>query len=579
MSPSEQNQGLPCLNDDIAVSSDIHVERKGFERSSQQPDNIASDGNCTPEPSTPSAVHTSKVDYRIKTKEEGIHGKQHDEERIILSFPDGDPENPYNWRLRKKIYILLAGIIAVVNSTLGSSLPSNAINYIAPYFHVTDEQQLVLPISLFLVGYVLGPLIFGPLSETYGRRVIMLSSFVVFTLFTMACALAPNWPAFLVFRLICGINASSAIAVVGGLYADVFGNPVIRGRAMATFMAATTGGPMLAPLISGFVSVVSWRWTFWVGLIVAGASLVFISFLPETYGPIILKKRAKRMRKESVNHNVFAAIELEKKGARQMMTVTLMRPVHMIVYEAIVLFTCLYLSMAYAIFYLFFEAYPIIFEGLYHMNTGVAGLAFLPILIGAVIALGIFIWYDTVLQRAKKANASWASIEEYRRLPLACLGGPLYVISLFWLGWSADPQVHWIVPMLAGVPFGMGFMLIFMALLNYITDAYEVYAASGMAATSCCRSIFGAVLPLAAAPMYKSLGVAWASSLLGFLSLAMSIIPFAFIKYGDRIRENSKFCQELKARKEQIATEKEKHESVGKRHAARLEELESGEKD
>ena len=67
----------------------------------------------------------------------------------------------------------------------------------------------------------------------------MLSSFIVFTLFTMACALAPNWPVFLVFRLICGINASSAIAVVGGLYADVFGDTVIRGRAMAIFMAVS----------------------------------------------------------------------------------------------------------------------------------------------------------------------------------------------------------------------------------------------------------------------------------------------------------------------------------------------------
>ena len=331
---------------------------------------------------------------------------------------------------------------------------------------------------------------------------------------------------------------------------------------------------MLAPTISGFVSVVSWRWTFWVGFIIAGASLVFLYFLPETYGPIILKKRAKRIR-NSTDSNVFAAIELEKKGVRQMMTVTLMRPIHMIIREAIVLFTCLYLSIAYAIFYLFFEAYPIIFEGLYHMNTGLAGLAFLPILIGAVIALGIFMWYDNILQRAKKANAHWASIEEYRRLPLACLGGPLYVISLFWLGWSATSHVHWIVPMLAGVPFGMGFMLIFMALLNYVTDAYEVYAASGMAATSCCRSIFGALLPLAAAPMYKSLGVSWASSLLGFLSLAMCIIPFAFIKYGDRIRANSRFCQELKKRKEQAAIEKE-GKSVGKKHAASLDELESG---
>jgi MFS family permease len=127
----------------------------------------------------------------------------------------------------------------VVNSTLASSLPSGAIDYIGPYFNVTSDQELVLPISLFLVGYVLGPLFFGPLSETFGRRIIMLASFVVFTIFTMACALAPSWPAFLIFRLICGINASSAIAVVGGLYADVFGDPVIRGRAMAIFMAVS----------------------------------------------------------------------------------------------------------------------------------------------------------------------------------------------------------------------------------------------------------------------------------------------------------------------------------------------------
>ena len=143
------------------------------------------------------------------------------------------------WVQRWKFFILLAGIIAVVNSTLGSTIPSGAINYIGTYFNVTSDQQLVLPISLFLVGYVLGPLFFGPLSETYGRRIIMVSSFVIFTIFVLACAVAPNWPVFLVFRLICGIMASSAIAVIGGLYADVFGDPVIRGRAMAIFMTVS----------------------------------------------------------------------------------------------------------------------------------------------------------------------------------------------------------------------------------------------------------------------------------------------------------------------------------------------------
>ena len=103
-------------------------------------------------------------------------------------------------------------------------------------------------------------------------------------------------------------------------------------------------------MLSGFISTVSWRWTYWVALIIAGASLIFLLFLPETYGPTILKKRARRLRKETGNHNIFASIELEKKGMKQMVTVTLMRPLNMIIYEAIVLFTCLYLSLAYAIF-------------------------------------------------------------------------------------------------------------------------------------------------------------------------------------------------------------------------------------
>ena len=171
--------------------------------------------------------------------------------------------------------------------------------------------------------------------------------------------------------------------------------------------------------------------------------------------------------------------------------------------------------------------------------------------VGAFFALGIFLYYDGFLQRAKNRGAHWTTVEEYRRLPLACIGGPLYVVSLFWLGWSASPNVHWIVPTLAGIPFGIGFMLIFMALLNYITDAYEIFSASAMSATSCTRSVFGALLPLAARPMYQKLGISWASSLLGFMSLGMSIIPFAFIKYGQRIRANSKFCQDLKSKKEQ----------------------------
>ena len=169
---------------------------------------------------------------------------------------------------------------------------------------------------------------------------------------------------------------------------------------------------------------------------------------------------------------------------------------------------------------------------------------------GALIACVIFLWYERHYRLAVKAGKEWTQVEEYRRLPLACFGAPCFALSLFWMGWSAFSWVHWIVPMLAGLLFGVGWLLIFMAMLNYLTDAYETFAASALAAAAFSRSIFGVVLPFATTPMYRSLGVHWAGTLLGCICLVLGFLPFVFIRYGVRLRQKSKFCQELKAFKE-----------------------------
>jgi len=137
--------------------------------------------------------------------------------------------------------------------------------------------------------------------------------------------------------------------------------------------------------------------------------------------------------------------------------------------------------------------------------------------------------------------------------------------------------VHWIVPTLAALPFGIGFLLIFMALINYIVDAYEIYAASAMGAASASRSVFGVVLPFAAAPLYNNLGIAWSCTLLGILSAVMSVIPFIFIKYGTAIQARSKFCQEIKAKKkaddekQRDAWERQRRERASSKDPADLE--------
>lgn len=127
----------------------------------------------------------------------------------------------------------------VLNSTIGSALPSLAIPFIADYFGVPNTEERVLPISVFLVGYVFGPLIWGPLSEHIGRRNLTLATFTSFTLLTMGCGLAPTWNALLVLRFFTGVFAASPIAIVAGILADVYGDARERGRAYGIFMVVS----------------------------------------------------------------------------------------------------------------------------------------------------------------------------------------------------------------------------------------------------------------------------------------------------------------------------------------------------
>ena len=333
---------------------------------------------------------------------------------------------------------------------------------------------------------------------------------------------------------------------------------------------STVWGPLFAPIISGYTTTsIGWRWTFWIALIYAGFTFLLILTLPETYGPVLLSNRAKKMRKENPESRAVAPHDLETIDFGQLVGVVLTRPLRMLAAELIVSTTCAYLALVYTTFYMSFEAFPIIFQDLYKLTPGQVGLAYLSVGIGAMISLPIFWYWDDVLAKARARGAPWVEREEYRRLPLAVIGGPTFVISLFWLGFSARSSVSVFVPMLAGIPFGMGFMLIFMAPINYLTDAYEIFAASANAAASTCRSTLAVVLPLATSKMFANLGIAGACSLLGGLAAGMCVIPFVFIWKGPTIRAGSKFCLELKKQKEELAHKSEKESQRAAQRARR----------
>ena len=159
-------------------------------------------------------------------------------------------------------------------------MPSGAIDSLDSAFKVTNNQQATLPVAVFLVGYIFGPLAFGPISESLGRRIRFISAFAIFTLFTLACAVITNWPALLIFRFFVGVGASASQAVLGGMHSELYPNLLHRGRAVMILGLTSKIGPLVGPIIAGYSSNTNSRWIFWISLIMAGAIWPLLILLP-----------------------------------------------------------------------------------------------------------------------------------------------------------------------------------------------------------------------------------------------------------------------------------------------------------
>lgn len=304
-------------------------------------------------------------------------------------------------------------------------------------------------------------------------------------------------------------------------------------------------GPALGPLVGGFAAESEgWQWTIWELMWISGACLIFLFFfLPETSTSNILYRRTTRYRKATGNPNLKCQPELEAdemtgKEAAQMVLIC---PFTLSFTEPICFVLNLYIALIYALLYLWFESFPIVFIGIYHFSLGTQGLAFVGILIGALCVMFPFFWYFHRYTEPKFNENGTIRPEE--RLKPAIVGAFFIPICLFWFGWSARPNVHWIMPIIGSAFFPVGAFLLFITVLSYLGDAYPKYIASVYAGNDLVRSAFGAAFPLFANAMYSRLGVGWASSLLGFISIAFIPIPFVLVRYGEQIRKMSKMAR------------------------------------
>ncbi|KAM7218259.1 Major facilitator superfamily domain containing protein [Rhypophila decipiens] len=492
---------------------------------------------------TPSSPQTTIVGSAEHSSEDLTHVTLAN--ATVVSFEPGDPSNPHNWSTLKKTLIVLTCALICTNSSLGSALAANITPFMHS-FHVPLGPQTILPTSVYLGGFMCGPLMFAPLSEHYGRYPILVIGFTLFTLSTLGTALAPNWPAFLVFRFLTGVFGAPPISVGGGVIADMFSEEILRGRIMMLWGASTFMGPLGAPVITGFTAgTIGWRWPFWIGFILAGVSFISVVLLPETLAFKILRRKAENLNKQSSTDETFISPgDINRGSLAQTMKITLSRPMRLLFSEMLLGLSCVYMAFAYAVFYMMLKIFAHIFTGVYNFSLGFSGLAFTTIGLGTISACVANIWYDTIAPRIAAKHPERRP--EYLRLPPACVAGPMLVVSLFWLGWTSRASVHWIVPLLSMIPYGFGYQMIFNSILNYITDAYQIYAASALAACGTTRSLAGVLIPLCVDNMLHSLGIAWSCTVLGFISAVLTIVPFLFVAYGEKIRGRSRFSSTMK---------------------------------
>lgn len=237
--------------------------------------------------------------------------------------------------------------------------------------------------------------------------------------------------------------------------------------------------------------------------------------------------------------------------------------------EPILWFWDAYIAIIYGILYLCFVAYPLIYQGLRGWSAGVTGLAFLGIGVGTMLAIVSEPLVRRMIQAHEK-DPETGRVAPEASVSIVCVAAILIPLGQLWFSWTSVPiTIHWIWPILSGIPFGAGNSYVFIYSSNYLASTYGIYSASALAGNSVIRSFVGGTLPLAGPAMYAAMTPQWAGTMLGLLEVALIPIPFVFYKWGKQIRMRSPLIKKL--REDQERSEKRAAK------ARRLDERRNGE--
>ncbi|GAA6061518.1 hypothetical protein JCM10212_004508 [Sporobolomyces blumeae] len=457
-----------------------------------------------------------------------------------------DSSNPRNWSLPKKFLCNTILCIWVLSLTYASTAYVASLGAIEQRYHLGQEAS-ILGVSLTVLGFAAGPLLFGPSSELFGRRPVYVFCGIGFSAFAWGSAFANNAAALLIFRFLLGFFGSASINNVPASIGDTT-YPRERGQFNAIYSVGAFLGPALGPLCSSFIeSDAGYEWNFRVMAIFATVTSIGAALVPETHGPTLYRRQLAKIAREK------EGFELERTplGAKVSTVVgvykgALKRPFIFFFTEPIVLFVSIYLSILYGILYGFFEAFGLVYVETRGFSRTSYGLTYVALGLGFIVAATMIATLGSraYVKQVEKAKLTGEPAPAEARLVLGYAAAIVSPISLFLFAWTAPfPHVHWIVPCLAEFLFSLSMQLIFVSFISYLIDVYTLHAASALAAGMASRALVGGIFPLFAIQMYRALTIQGATSLLAGLALLCTPLPFIFRKVGKGLRLKSKYAQ------------------------------------
>jgi multidrug resistance protein len=418
-----------------------------------------------------------------------------------------------------------------------------ALTSIASEFNITNEIELSLTLSIFVLAYAVGPLFLGPLSEMYGRVIVLQLANAFYLCFNLGCGFAQNKGQMIAFRFLAGLGGSAPLAIGGGVLSDLF-RPEERGRAISIYSLAPLLGPAIGPIAGGFISEkTTWRWVFWATTIAdAVIQISGLFFLQETYSPVLLHRKKLKLIKETGNENLHTEYDNPDRTVLRTLEISLSRPFKLLGTQIIVQVLSLYMAYLYGLMYLVLTTFPSLWENVYHESIGIGGLNYISLGCGFFVGTQICAPLQDRIYKALKARNGGVGRPEFR-VPLMIPGAILVPVGLFWYGWTAEKQTYWILPDIGAALFAAGVIIGFQCIQTYIVDSYTRYAASAIGAATVLRSLAGFGFPLFAPYMYARLGYGWGNSLLGFLAVALGWpAPVLLWLYGEKLRKRSTFA-------------------------------------